>query len=57
MISGSFYQKNLTKRHLTKKSVGRTPFDRKFMSPKGHLTNFFKEKGRMIETTFEKKVI
>jgi hypothetical protein len=47
----------LTERHLTKKSVSRTPFDRKFISPKGNLTDFFLEKGRLTETTFDKKVI
>jgi hypothetical protein len=44
---------HFTERHLIKKSVGRTPFDRKFM--KGHLTDFFLEKGRLTETTFDKK--
>jgi hypothetical protein len=40
----SFNRTNLTERHLTEKSVGRTPFDRKFISSKGYLTDFFKKK-------------
>jgi hypothetical protein len=43
-------------RHLTEKSVGQTPFDRKFISPKGHLTDFFL-KIRLTETFSTKNVI
>jgi hypothetical protein len=52
----SFHRINLTKRQLTENSVGRTPFDRKFNSPKGHLIEKKIEKG-LIETTFDKNVI
>jgi hypothetical protein len=37
----SFYRFFLTERHLTETPFDRTPFDRKFILPKGHMTDFF----------------
>jgi hypothetical protein len=51
----SFHRINLTERHLTEKSVGRTLFDRKFILPNDLLTEKKIEKGRLTETIFDKK--
>jgi hypothetical protein len=40
---------------LTALPFDRTPFDRKFILPKGHMTDFFSENGHLTESTFDKK--
>jgi hypothetical protein len=39
----SFYRIFLTERHLTETPFDRTPFDRKFIFPKGYMTDFFRK--------------
>jgi hypothetical protein len=49
---------HLAERHLTEKSVGRTPapFDRKFILPKGHLTEHFLKKKSFDRNYFRQKM-
>jgi hypothetical protein len=43
--------------HSTESPFNRTPFDRKFILPKGHITDFFSENDHLTESTFYKNVI
>jgi hypothetical protein len=40
---------------LTGTPFDRTPFDRKFILPKGHMADFFSENGHLTESAFDKK--
>jgi hypothetical protein len=54
MVLDHFSKKSFHRKILTERPFDRTPFDQKFILPKGHKTEFFFQK-MVTESTFDKK--